>query len=158
MATGNVRMLTRVAVGLLCCECVAFVAAASEDPGLRTNIPFAAGAREMRIDTPSVFVPQTYQAGIAAGWHYVFSPDGHAVFSRSQRLDVDRVHVTCNALARSCQLQADSGEAVLLTQQTGERLPEGDAADGMAIARVYAAWVLGGQTFDPPDPPQPHLC
>src|SRR5690348_7455852 len=40
-----------------------------------TAEPFAPGAEEQRVDTPSVFVWGTYQAGTAAGWHYRFYPE-----------------------------------------------------------------------------------
>ncbi|WP_306770225.1 peptidoglycan-binding protein [Mycobacterium sp. KBS0706] len=121
-----------------------------------TSRPFAPGATEERADTPSVFVWGTYQAGIAAGWHYRFSPDASAVFSPSERLEADRIRVQCSLQDRSCDIRMPDGRSIRVTASKERSLPRagGTPADGAEVAEAYADWVLS-QLPPPPAPPAP---
>ena len=109
-----------------------------------TAEPFAPGAEEQRIDTPSVFVWGTYQAGIAAGWHYRFYPDASAAFSPSPRLLGDRVIVHCSPVLPGCDIAMPDGRKIRVPRPQGHVLPKpaGGRADGLAVAMAYADWVM----------------
>jgi hypothetical protein len=119
-----------------------------------TSRPFAPGATEERTDTPSVFVWDSYQAGVAAGWHYRFSPDASAVFSLSDRLETDRIRVQCSLQDRSCDIRMPDGRSIRVAVARGRPLPRsgGAPADGAKVAQAYADWVLSQL---PPAQPAP---
>lgn len=123
-----------------------------------TAVPFAPGAAEERTDTPSVLAWGTYQAGVAAGWHYRFSPDASAVFSPSERLDTDRIQVQCSLQGRSCDIRMPDGRSIHVAASRDRPLPRSadKPADGAAVAQAYADWVLKQLPAPPPPvaPPQ----
>lgn len=107
------------------------------------------------MDPSSVFVATTYQAGAADGWFYAFTPDGRALFSRSRRLDTDRIQINCGATPPLCTIKSDDGTVAQMSRPAGQTLSQlsGANVDGMAIARAYANWVLGTQLSVEPEPP-----
>jgi|GEM_PF-6509149 len=78
--------------------------AAQDDPAaipgprvLDTSSPFAEGATEVLIDTPSAFVWSTYQSGERDGWFYRIFPDGNGILSRHPNFSRGFTAIRCEA-------------------------------------------------------------
>ncbi|MDV7213396.1 hypothetical protein [Azotobacter beijerinckii] len=105
-----------------------------------TSLPFSNGATEEITDVRSPFVWQKYQAGILDGWHYRFSPDGSAVFSRSPRLHDDAYRVSCER-AQGCTITEPDGKRMNIASYKAP-LPTGNGSDGLSIAKKYVSWIF----------------
>lgn len=90
-------------------------ATAQDAPGPRildTSTPFAAGAEEVPIDTPSALVWSTYQSGQRDGWFYRLFPDGRGVISRDARFRREWTAVDC-AHPSGCTADNAAAEPIL---------------------------------------------
>lgn len=115
---------------------------------LRTDDPAVPGAVEVLSDTPNALTWSRAQAGRLGGWRYRLYPDGSAVVMPDGDAQAQPLRMDC-IRGEACRIWSGTRLVTRIPATGSPRPTVPDTADGEALARHLALWVLAGSGSQP---------